>query len=102
MPGRDVCVVSCMPAEACLGSNLCATGYVSKAPLFRCASCAAGYYNNDGPCVKCPESPAAVLVGVALVLLAAAGSAYWFDKMNVNVAFVSIGIDYMQVRRLPS
>jgi hypothetical protein len=41
-PGRDVCIVACSNADSCLGDNYCAAGYVSKAPHFRCASCATG------------------------------------------------------------
>ena len=46
--GRDVCIVACAPAAACLGGNLCATGYTSKAPMWRCSSCASGYYKQSG------------------------------------------------------
>ena len=100
VPGRDVCIVPCLPAEACLGSNVCAEAYASKAPLFRCGSCAPGYYNNDGPCVRCPDSPAALIVVLVLFVGLGAAAAYWLDKQNVNVAFASIGMDYAQVGAL--
>jgi hypothetical protein len=35
IPGRDVCVVACVPLEACLGDNICAPAYASKAPNYR-------------------------------------------------------------------
>ena len=95
--GRDVCLVSCLPIDACVGANACAEGYESKAPLFRCGSCASGYYNNDGVCVRCPSSSAAIIVGMSLMICVGAAGAYWLDKRNINVAFVSIGMDYAQV-----
>jgi hypothetical protein len=45
-PGRDVCVVACVPPEACLGDNVCAPPYTSKAPNFRCAACNRGYFRR--------------------------------------------------------
>ena len=97
VPGRDVCVVPCLPADACIGDNFCSDAYMSKEPFFRCGSCAPGYYNNDGPCIKCPDSPAAIIIGFVLMISVGAAAAYWLDKRNVNLAFVSIGIDYFQV-----
>lgn len=36
-PGRDVCIVGCVPADACAGANWCGVAYQSKAPYYRCA-----------------------------------------------------------------
>lgn len=96
-PGRDVCVVPCIPAEACIGANICAPGYVSQAPLFRCGYCAKGFYRSNAACVPCPTSPAGLVVGFALAAIAGAGAAYYADRKKINVAFVAIGIDYAQV-----
>lgn len=101
VPDRDVCVVPCIPAAACTGGAAnggCADGYTSVAPYFRCGSCAPGYYSDNGSCIRCPSSPAAIYVGFALFICFGAGAAYWLDKKNVNVAFASIGMDYAQVR----
>jgi hypothetical protein len=50
VPSRDVCLVGCLD-EACIGDNRCSEAYTSKPPLFRCSSCAKGFYNNG--CVAC-------------------------------------------------
>ena len=97
VPGRDVCVVACTPAEACAGDNVCALGYLSKPPLFRCATCAKSYYKRSGECIKCPDSPVALVIGFLVLLALGAGGAYLLNKKNINIAFLSIGIDYAQV-----
>ena len=107
---REHCnhVVPCEPKEACLGDNTCAAGYVSKAPMYRCSSCDScykapgstecqAYYRRAGECIECPDNPW-ILVGAFLVMavcLCAGG--YVLNQKNVNLAFVSIGVDYFQV-----
>lgn len=49
---RDVCIVGCVPPEACGGDNYCTDGYMSKPPYFRCGSCAQGFYRRNLECVK--------------------------------------------------
>lgn len=66
-PTRDVCIVGCLPAEACVGSNQCSEAYQSKAPYFRCADCAKGYYKSAGDCIKCPDSPGMLFVGTCVL-----------------------------------
>jgi hypothetical protein len=97
MLGRDVCIVACLPQEACIGNNYCADAYRSTAPFFRCGSCNKGYYRVSGDCMKCPNSPIALIIGMILLAMVAAGAAYVMQRMNLNLAFMSIGIDYMQV-----
>ena len=97
-PGRDVCVVPCIPVGACLGDNACAPGYASKAPLFRCGYCAPGFYRSNDACILCPDSPAGLVIGFVLIAIAGAAAAYYADKKKINVAFVAIGVDYAQVR----
>jgi hypothetical protein len=94
---RDVCVVACEPAEACLGDNFCAEGYASKAPNYRCSSCADGFYKQATVCQKCPSSPAGVIIVAALVLVGVAAAAYFLNKKQINVGYISIGVDYFQV-----
>ena len=98
--GRDVCMVACPVQSACIGGNLCADGYVSIAPLFRCGSCAKGYYPANGKCIGCSNSPYAIVVVAVLVIIAASSAGYFLNKRNVNIAFLSIGIDFMQVRSI--
>lgn len=92
--GRDVCIVACLPAEACLGDNVCAVGYKSKAPLFRCATCDTGYYKRNGECIKCPDSPIALVIGFLLLVIVGAGCAYVLQKKNINIAYISIGGEF--------
>jgi hypothetical protein len=96
-PGRDVCVVACSPPEACLGDNVCAYGYRSVAPYFRCATCDIGFYKRTNECVKCPDSPWALVIGFTMLVMVGGGLAYWLNKHKINLAFISIGIDYFQV-----
>lgn len=98
--GRCNQVLPCEPLEACIGDNNCAEGYRSVAPVFRCNACAEGYYKLSGECIKCPEQAWIILVGFGAVALVAIAGAYWLNKKNVNVAFVSIGVDYLQVLAL--
>jgi hypothetical protein len=65
--------------------------------MFRCASCAPGYYPAGSGCVKCPDSPAALFIGFGLIILAAAAIGWFLNRKNVNIAFLSIGVDYFQI-----
>ena len=95
---RKVCIVPCDPSFACLGANQCAVGYVSKLPMYRCASCDVGYFRSGGgTCAVCPNSPYVLLIGIILLMGAVAGLGYWLNKRHVNLAVVSIGIDFFQV-----
>ena len=95
--GRDVCMVPCDPPESCLGKNECGAGYTNKAPNFRCSTCREGFYRRGGLCAACPSGAAAIIVVyVGLIMLAAVG-AYLLQKLNVNIAVASIGVDFAQV-----
>lgn len=87
-------VLACEPTEACLGDNKCAVGYEGE----RCKDCLRGkYYRVDGRCIKCPDSLVAIIIIVGLLLMTAAGLAYFFNKKNLSVSIISIGIDWAQV-----
>jgi len=64
----------------------------------RCALCTATtHYRLNNECVKCPDNPALVfslfiLAGVSCIALA-----YYLQKRKINLAFLSIGVDYFQV-----
>jgi len=96
-PGRDVCVVGCLPPEACLGGNICSDGYTSKPPYFACSSCANGYYRRGMECIRCPDSPWMLVIGFVLLAVSMCVGGYILNKHNVNIAFLSIAVDYMQV-----
>ena len=95
--GRDVCLAPCDPPESCLGSNICAPGYASKPPLWKCAACDTGFYHRNSECVKCPDSPWALVIGFTLLVAFAGCLGYFLNKKCVNIAVVSNGLDFFQV-----
>ena len=87
-------VTACEPSWSCLGNNTCEVGYEGD----RCMFCLKGkYYRVNGECIKCPDSIAAVLIGMALLMIVAFGFAYWLNKRRISIALLSIGVDYAQV-----
>ena len=96
---RDMCnyVVPCEPKEACIGDNHCAVGYRSTAPVYRCADCDEGYYRRAGECVECPDNPLLLVIGFLVAALCLCVAGYIMNKKAVNLAFLSIGVDYFQV-----
>ena len=95
--GRDVCIVQCTNTAACLGNNLCAYGYASKPPLWACSYCDTGFYESAGSCIKCPDSPYALIIGFCLLVVVAGCIGYFMNQKGVNIAVVSIGLDFFQV-----
>jgi len=91
-PSRDVCVVACIPPDACTGGNHCQDAYRSKAPYYRCADCNLGYFKSAGDCIKCPDSPYMLFVGAAMVILVVAVVGYLLNKYQFDIRVVSIGI----------
>ena len=96
---REFCnyVVPCEPKEACTGNNTCAVGYVSKEPTLRCADCDQGYYRRAGECIECPDNPLLLVIGFLAGALGLCIAGYIMNRKSVNLAFVSIGVDYFQV-----
>lgn len=94
---RDVCLVACSPLEACIGANLCAAGYKSAAPAYRCNVCDKGYYKRANECIRCPDSPIGVIIACLFVIMFLAAAGYLMNKYKVNLAFLSIAVDYFQV-----
>jgi hypothetical protein len=94
--GRAACpyFVPCGPPESCLGNNTCALGYEGD----RCAFCLKGkYYRVNGECIKCPDSPWAVLLIMLCGALAALGVSHCLNKYKITLALIAIGIDYFQI-----
>ena len=56
-----------------------------------------GYYRLNDECQECPDHPELLLalMVTALVLFCIVG--WWMQDKRVNVAFMSIGVDYFQV-----
>jgi len=96
---REYCnyLVPCEPNWACTGNNECADGYISVEPTLRCAECDLGYYRLAGECVECPDNPLFLILGFIVGAILACGIGYVLNSKNVNLAFVSIGVDYFQV-----
>ena len=67
-------------------------------PPPRCSLCTVfEYYRLNNQCVPCPSDPGLI---VALFVMAAVGLialGYWLQKKNVNLGFLSVGVDYFQV-----
>ncbi len=91
-PGCPV-FVACEPPESCLGANQCAGEYAGD----RCAACAKSYYRVSGECIKCPDSPWAVVIIFCVAALAALFGAYTLNAKSVNLSLISIGMDWAQV-----
>jgi len=94
---RQVCIVGCQPPEACIGANLCAPQYLSKAPNFRCSNCNKGFFRRASQCIPCPNSPELLIAGVLCLIAAVAGLGYYLQRKKINIAMAAIGIDYFQV-----
>jgi hypothetical protein len=89
--------VACYPTSACLGDNICATGYASTSWPYRCAQCAEGYYASYGSCFACPAAPALTVVFFILVGVAAIAVGYVLNSRGVSIAYLTIGLDFFQV-----
>jgi len=89
--------VACDPPEACLGANICADGYANKAFPYRCSQCADGYYRSSGSCRQCPNNPELNIVFFFIVAVVAIGIGWFLNRKQVNIAFLTIGLDYIQV-----
>ena len=91
-PGCPV-FVACEPFESCLGKNKCSPVYRGE----RCQDCAERFYRVNGVCIKCPDSPWATVVVFLFLALGAMFAAYMLNSKNVNLALISIGVDWAQV-----
>ena len=85
--------VACVPPESCLGANKCDPKYTGA----RCQDCAARFYRVNGNCIKCPDSPWATVVVFLLIAVFCMTMAYWLNAKNINLALISIGMDWAQV-----
>jgi hypothetical protein len=105
---RDVCIIPCHNYYACvdendksyspLSNNMCATGYASVPPYWRCAVCDVGYFMKSGVCQKCKDDAtlAFLMIGYIGLILFAIIIAWLFSKYEIHVALFSIGFDFMQ------
>jgi hypothetical protein len=94
---RTVCVAPCMPSEACMAGNTCADGYTSKAPYYRCAACADGYYRRYNRCEPCPSSASGLFIGYIVVVALGAALAYGLSKSGTVIPLAAVALDFVQV-----
>jgi len=94
--GDAVCtshVVPCEPKEACVGENTCLVAYEGE----RCMFCTKGYFKLSGQCKPCPKCPKCIfamfIFGVAMLCI----FGHWLGRKRVDLAIMSIGVDYFQV-----
>jgi hypothetical protein len=88
----------CDPKEACLGDNVCATGYVGE----RCGECNPGlYYRRNGKCIECPSNVWLLPALFALLVVVVAGGAYILHRLDAAVSgfgtALFVAVDHMQV-----
>jgi hypothetical protein len=72
---------------------------LNKDPIFvgRCSQCAKGFFKIDGECAKCPENPYLLLAAIICGFFAIGVAFYVLHTKDINVAILSIGVDYFQI-----
>lgn len=79
------------PVGAVSGSCVCQ-------PASRCSMCTINeYYRESGECVPCPKNVILIIIVFLLAAAAVCVGGYILNKKSVNMAFLSIGVDYFQV-----
>lgn len=91
-PGCPV-FLACSPVTSCLGANLCAPQYKGE----RCAVCASQFYRVNDECIKCPDSPWAIVIIFSVGAILALFAAYTLNAKSVNLTLISVGMDWAQV-----
>ncbi|MFT3986878.1 hypothetical protein [Aestuariivirga sp.] len=67
----------------------------------RCALCKIySHYRLNDKCEVCPDNPGLLIALFLIAGLAIIGAGYFLSKRQVNLAFMSIGVDYLQVLAL--
>ena len=72
---------------------------INKSPLYvgRCSQCAKGFFRLDGVCAVCPKDPVFLMVVIVLGFFSVAVAFYLLHIKDINVAILSIGVDYFQI-----
>jgi len=87
-------MLPCEPPDACVGNNTCKYGYTG----FRCKDCLKGkFYRVGGECIKCPTHAWVLIVVGVVALISICVGGYILNRKKMHLAFISIGVDYMQV-----
>jgi hypothetical protein len=85
--------VPCEPKFACTGENKCEESYGGE----RCSTCADGFYKLGGRCELCPDCPLCILLLFLLFITCAGTCGYILTRKKINLAVISIGVDYFQI-----
>ena len=56
-----------------------------------------GFFKIDGECAKCPENPYLLLAAIICGFFAIGVAFYVLHTKDINVAILSIGVDYFQI-----
>jgi hypothetical protein len=76
-------------------------GFCSCKPAERCSLCTIyEYYQFNGECAPCPESPELIFILFGLGVIGAIVMGKVLSNARFNLAFISIGVDYFQVLAL--
>ena len=64
----------------------------------RCALCTVfTHFRDGGECVECPDNAWLLVVAFIVGAIACAAGGYILNRKAINLAFLSIGVDYFQV-----
>lgn len=91
--------VPCKPPYACTGEASrdddlqCADGYTGPT----CSLCASHRYRLRQDCLECPNLAWLIFVGFGVGMVSIVAFAYFLNKRRVNLAGLSIGVDFMQI-----
>eukprot|EP01029_Cantina_marsupialis_P014770 TRINITY_DN323_c0_g3_i1.p1 TRINITY_DN323_c0_g3~~TRINITY_DN323_c0_g3_i1.p1 ORF type:complete len:6065 (+),score=1822.54 TRINITY_DN323_c0_g3_i1:50-18244(+) len=78
--------------------TLITEGQCECQPSTRCALCTSEeYFREAGECVECPQNILLVILMLIAAGMLVSVSGYVLNKKAVNLAFVSIAVDYFQV-----
>ena len=86
---KRVGVCKCQPGPRCA---MCTEGFLN-----RNGKVVNGYFRQDNACVKCPENPELLIAAFVCVVVIMAVGGYVASSNKVNLSFLIIGYDYLQV-----
>lgn len=91
------CIMPCEPPVACMEDNLCAAGYESRYPTYRCSSCAKNYFRSAGVCIPCPVMGTGAILVLILGLLLVAGTMFLFSSNTIRLCTINTVLEYAQL-----
>lgn len=87
--------LACSPAHACPGGadSPCAAGYTGST----CSMCAEQHYRLKQECLPCPDTAWLLFLSFFAALALLAAIAAYLNKKRINLAGLSIGVDFLQI-----